>query len=412
MHEGVYGRISECRVCGGPLGEIVLDLGKQALTGMFLKDGKDVPVCPMSLSACADPGCGLVQLNEVYDLTLLYGAHYGYASRLNASMVSHLKGKAQALQAKVPLSAGDVVIDIGSNDATTLGFFGADICKIGVDATGAKFQKEYNIINAELIPHFFPTAALEDRLAGVKAKIISSYSCFYDLPDPAEFAAGVARVLAPDGLWCLEQSYLPAMLATNSFDTVCHEHLEYYRLIDIANICRRAGLKVVDIAFNDVNGGSFSVDVAHAASPYQPTQAVAEVCELELRTDWSREFARFRERIDQRKYEFRALMRRLHAEGRRVAALGASTKGNVLLQYFGLCADDIEAIGEVNVEKFGCETPGTGIPIIPENELLALNPDYIIILPWHFRKFFEKSSALQGRNLIFPLPSLEVFCAS
>ena len=399
-------KIKQCRICQGPLGADVLNLGGQALTGMFARRGADVPVRAMSLSMC--DSCGLVQLNEIYELSLLYGEHYGYESSLNASMVAHLRTKAEALQCKVALAPGDVVIDIGSNDATTLSFFPAGMRRIGVDATGTKFQAKYDAIGAELVPAFFPAEELNRRLAGKKAKAVSSYSCFYDLPDPVGFARSVGDVLDKDGMWCLEQSYMPEMLAINSFDTVCHEHLEYYRLSDIDNICRAAGLKIADVSFNPTNGGSFSVDVVHGDSSRAAAPVVAEVLAAERAKDWRAEYATFQTRIDQRRDELLALLTRLKGEGKRVAGLGASTKGNVLLQYYGLTQALLDSIGEVNANKFGCETPGSAIPIVSEDALLASNPDYLLVLPWHFRDFFLRSPKFKGRKLIFPLPQVEI----
>ena len=403
-----YKKIKSCRICGGSLTENVLDLGDQALTGVFTKIGAAVPTCKMSLSMCQDNNCGLVQINEVYDMDLLYGDHYGYASSLNASMVDHLKHKAKALQSKLPLDDGDIVVDIGSNDATTLSFFPSNVRKIGVDATGSKFFTNYKKINAELVPEFFPSKRLTDALAGDKVKIISSYSCFYDLPDPVKFARGIAAHLCTEGIWCLEQSYLPTMLKTNSFDTVCHEHVEYYRLLDIQNICNAVGLRIFDVAFNNINGGSFSVEVVHKNSVRKTSSGIEKILKKEKDTDWSTEFKEFRVRVDQNKLNLLEMLSALKAKGKRIVGLGASTKGNVLLQHYGITTEHIDCIGEVNKEKFGCQTPGSSIPIVSEDHLLDEEPDYFLVMPWHFKEFFLRSKKFKGRTLIFPLPEVEV----
>lgn len=401
-------RIKSCRICGSKLGENVLDLGSQSLTGIFIENGNDVPTCNMSLSMCQSDNCGLVQINEIYDLDMLYGDHYGYASGLNASMITHLKGKADALINKLGLEDGDIIIDIGSNDATSLSFFPANTRRIGVDATGSKFSANYVKIGAELVPEFFPSKQLVASLAGNKAKIMSSYSCFYDLPDPVGFAKGIASQLSKNGLWCLEQSYLPAMLETNSFDTVCHEHVEYYRLLDIKNICDAANLRILTVDFNDINGGSFTIEVSHKDSVWETNQNVKDILEREGNTDWNKEFESFRKRIEACKKDLLTTLSNLKADGKRVVGLGASTKGNVLLQHYGITTEHIDVIGEVNDEKFGCQTPGSAIPIVSEDELLSENPDYLLILPWHFRSFFENSPKFKGRKLIFPLPTVEI----
>ena len=395
-----------CRICESINLETVIDLGNQALTGVFISDGSSVGKYNMSLSMCDD--CGLTQINEVYDLDLLYGDGYGYESALNSSMVDHLKSKAEEMIKTLNLSDGEVVIDIGSNDATSLTFFDDSIVKIGVDFTGKKFQSKYDECNAVLVPDFFPSPDLDRVLQGRKAKLISSYSCFYDLPDPVFFACEVARNLGKDGLWCLEQSYMPLMLDTNSFDTICHEHIEYYKLQDIKNICDKAGLEIKDIEFNDINGGSVSVTAGHQDGPHLQTSKAKEVLLNESTKDWKDEYIKFNERIASLKDETLTKLTELKSQGKRVVGIGASTKGNVLLQHYGINSNHLECIGEVNPNKFGCSTPGTNIPIVSEKELLDSKPDYLFILPWHFKNFFLNNPAFKDFSLILPLPELTI----
>ena len=395
-----------CRICKSQKLETVIDLGNQSLTGVFNEDGKDVEKYNMSLCMCND--CGLTQINEIYDLDLLYGDGYGYESALNASMVEHLKGKSKSIHKILKFCDEDIIIDIGSNDATSLTFFNNNTVKIGVDFTGKKYQANYNACNATLIPDFFPSSKLDDFLDGRKAKFISSYSCFYDLPDPVFFAKEVARHLADDGLWCLEQSYMPLMLETNSFDTICHEHIEYYKLQDIKNICDRAELEIKGIEFNDVNGGSFSVTVGHQNNIFKQSSFTKDILTKEASIDWRNEFKEFNKRIESLREQTIKKLVDLKKEGKRVAGLGASTKGNVLLQLYGITSEHIDFIGEVNENKFGCRTPGSNIPIISEQELLKSNPDYLFVLPWHFKNFFLESFKGKKVKLIFPLPKLEI----
>ncbi len=397
---------TNCRVCGSENLSIAIDLGTQSLTGVFLKNGASVDKFNISLSTCED--CGLLQINEVYDLDLLYGDGYGYESSLNASMVEHLKLKAESLKKLISLKADDVVIDIGSNDATTLGFFDDSLVKIGVDISGSKFVEKYKENKSTLIADFFPTEKLSPILKGKEAKIVSSYSCFYDLPDPVYFAKEISRILANNGVWCLEQSYLPSMLDTNSFDTICHEHIEYYKLQDIKNICDQAGLEIKDIEFNAINGGSFSVLVGHQNDTITVNPSVKCILDKEKKTDWKIEISNFNLRISELKTETLKKLEDLKSNGKRVAGIGASTKGNVLLQYYGIDSNLIESIGEVNPNKYGCETPGTGIPILSQKELLKTKPDYLFILPWHFRDFFISNEEFRNFSLIFPLPNLEI----
>lgn len=407
----MYTKIERCRICGNSELVPVLDLGEQMLTGVFPAErDADVTVGPLRLVKCigGDEACGLLQLEHSYDLGEMYGENYGYRSGLNASMVAHLGRKVERIASLVSLDPGDLVVDIGSNDSTTLRAYSQPgLTLVGIDPTGTKFRQYYPD-HVELIPDFFSSALLEERFPGRKAKVVTSFSMFYDLPAPMEFMRQVAGVLADDGIWVFEQSYMPLMLETNSYDTVCHEHLEFYALRQIKWMTDRVGLRIVDVEFNDVNGGSFSVTVAKGDGPLP--EPVRKILDDEDSAGLSTlaPYRAFEERVRRSRDELLAFVDGARAEGKTVAALGASTKGNVLLQYCGLGEDRIGAVGEVNPEKFGCFTPGTWIPIVPERELLGERPDYLIVLPWHFRRFFEQSPAFAGTRLVFPLPTLEV----
>ncbi len=409
----MYTEASACRLCGGAEFASVMDLGEQALTGVFpgSRDQR-VDAGPVELVRCAaGGGCGLVQLRQSYDVSQMYGENYGYRSGLNASMVAHLQGKIRRIVEMDILRPGDVVIDIGSNDATSLRAYpDAGYRLFGVDPSGAKFR-EYYPDTVTLIPDFFSAAAVDGPLEGRKAKVVTSFSMFYDLEDPVRFAREVADTLADDGIWVFEQSYLPAMLRANSFDTICHEHLEFYALRQIEWIAGEAGLKVVEVAFNDVNGGSFSVVAAKASAGLRPDTAALDAIraqEAALQLDGEAVYAAFKERVEASRRATMAFLDRARAAGETVYGLGASTKGNVLLQEYGIDATHLVAIGEVNDDKFGAFTPGSLIPIRPEAEVLAANPDYLFVLPWHFRSFFEALPSLKGRRLVFPLPVFEI----
>lgn len=235
---------------------------------------------------------------------------------------------------------------------------------------------------------------------------------FYDLEDPMGFMQEVYEVLADDGIWVFEQSYMPTMLEMNSYDTVCHEHLEFYALVQIKWMTDRIGFKILDVEFNEVNGGSFSVTVAKSHGDATITSSVKEVMSREhsKRLNTLTPYLEFSARVNQTRRDLLELIKTARSQGKTVAALGASTKGNVLLQYCELSKELINFVGEVNPEKFGCFTPGTWIPIIAEHELLSKKPDYLVVLPWHFRSFFEKNKKFAGTNLVFPLPDVEVVC--
>jgi NDP-4-keto-2,6-dideoxyhexose 3-C-methyltransferase len=405
--------ISKCRICSGDNLVSVMTIGEQSLTGVFPQSVDEKITCgPVELVQCFAPnGCGLVQLLQSYDLSEMYGMNYGYRSGLNASMVKHLQSKVHKVLESGVLDKGDLVIDIGSNDATTLRAYPQGQYQlVGIDPTGVKFAAYYPK-DIKLIPEFFSAKTVTKVLGQIKAKVITSFSMFYDLEDPIAFAQEIEATLEDEGVWIFEQSYLPAMLRTNSFDTICHEHLEFYALKQINWIAEKANLKVLDVEFNEVNGGSFSIIAAKINSKQKRNidwlnKIISDEDALGLNTNEA--FDGFRERVENVRIDLLNFLNQAKKDGKRVGALGASTKGNVLLQYCNIDSRLISAIGEVNSDKFGSFTPGTLIPLVPEDELLATNPDYLIVLPWHFRSFFESLPKMKGRTLVFPLPKFEI----
>lgn len=409
----VCSKVEKCRICGNTYLECVLDLGEQMLTGVFPREkGAKITTGPLRLVKCmgGDEVCGLLQLEHSYDLGEMYGENYGYRSGLNASMVAHLHSKVKKILERVALHEGDLVIDIGSNDSTTLQAYpSSGPILVGVDPTGVKFHSYYPR-HIRLISDFFSSALLNTHFPKQKAKVITSFAMFYDLEDPVAFMREIYDVLSDDGVWVFEQSYMPTMLEMNAYDTVCHEHLEFYALHQIKWMTDRVGFKIVDVELNDINGGSFSVMVSKSHGDLTLTPSVQKILDQEraMALDSLAPYQAFAEHAAQLKGDLRSFIESVHGEGKTVAALGASTKGNVLLQYCGLTEKEIFAVGDVNADKFGCFMPGTWIPIIPEEDLLAKNPDYLIVLPWHFRMFFKGNSKFAGRNLVFPLPKVEV----
>ncbi|MDO8788918.1 MAG: class I SAM-dependent methyltransferase [Sulfuritalea sp.] len=409
----MYSKVMKCRICGNAQLERVLDLGEQVLTGVFPRE-KDAEVTkgPLRLVKCVGSTqvCGLLQLEHSYDLGEMYGTNYGYRSGLNVSMLSHLHGKVKKILGQVDLHPGDLVVDVGSNDSTTLQAYpSVGPVLVGIDPTGAKFHSYYPG-HIHLIPEFFSAALLKERFPGKKAKVVTSFSMFYDLEDPIAFMRDIHEVLADDGVWVFEQSYMPTMIETNSYDTVCHEHLEFYALRQIKWMTDRVGFKILEVEFNDVNGGSFSITVTKALGNQEIPAAVQNILddELSMGLDTLEPYKAFAERAAKARRDFLEFVQTACAEGKTVVALGASTKGNVLLQYCGLTEKEILVVGEVNSDKFGCFTPGSWIPIIPEAEALARKPDYVVVLPWHFRKFFIGNMKFSGMTLVFPLPEIEI----
>jgi NDP-4-keto-2,6-dideoxyhexose 3-C-methyltransferase len=407
--------IQRCRICGNSNLIKVLDLGEQALTGVFPRS-KDQPVTrgPLQLLKCHDEAgadvCGLLQLAHSYDLNEMYGDNYGYRSGLNPSMVRHLQGKVGRILGMASLSQGDLIVDIGSNDSTTLQAYPPGRYRLaGIDPTGVKF-KQYYPPHIELIPDFFSLEKFRAHFGEQKAKVVTSFSMFYDLEAPMDFMREVRDILHAEGIWVFEQSYMPAMLERNAYDTVCHEHLEYYGLKQIKWMADKVGLRIVDVEFNDINGGSFSVTAARADSAYPVYSGLDELLGREWRLGLTTlaPYLAFAERVEKARIALLEFIRKAKSEKKRVVALGASTKGNVVLQYCGITPDLLESVGEINPDKFGKFTPGTHVPILPEDGVLNGNPDFFIVLPWHFRTFFEQQQKYAGRSLVFPLPNLEI----
>lgn len=408
-----YQKLEKCRVSGSKNLVSVLNLGQQSLTGVFPKStSDDVTVGPLELVWC--PDSGLLQLAHSYEPSEMYGENYGYRSGLNQSMVDHLTDKVAYLERLVQPVAGDVIVDIGANDATTLkAYQTSGLRRIGIDPTGNKF-KQYYPDDITLVPDFFSSDALLS-VEKQRARIITSIAMFYDLEQPVEFARQIERVLADDGVWHFEQSYMPSMLRLNSYDTICHEHLEYYSLGVVKLIVESAGLKIVDVVMNAINGGSFAVTVAKKANAsIKPNEAVINwLLEQEDRMGLGtpKPFREFEERVFRHRDDLTRLIHGLNESGKTVLGYGASTKGNVVLQFCNFTKDHIKAIAEVNPEKFGAYTPGTHIPIVSEEEARAMNPDYFLVLPWHFKEGIirrEKDYLSGGGKMIFPFPEIEI----
>jgi len=415
----MYTTISQCRICGNKNLDSLLDLGMQALTGVFpKKKEEDIPVGPLELVKCHDDNssrtCGLVQLRQSFRPGEMYGMNYGYRSGLNRSMVSHLQRKAEKIKAMVALRPSDLILDIGSNDSTLLrAMDGPDLQLVGMDPTGIKFR-EYYPPHITLVPDFFSAARFRQEFGQRFAKVVTSIAMFYDLEAPLEFVKQVYEILADDGIWVFEQSYLPTMLSRTAYDTICHEHAEYYALKQILWMLDRTGFAVIDVELNDINGGSFSVTATKNSAGHSKYTAVVQrlinqeqkLCLSDLAI-----YNQFRDRVFKHREKLQQFLRNARAGGEKILGYGASTKGNVILQFCGITTDDLPCIADVNSDKFGAFTPGTKIPIVSEEEARSQNPHGFLVFPWHFRDSIidrETNFLATGGKLIFPLPSIEV----
>jgi hypothetical protein len=405
-------KINNCRSCGSNKLVNCLNLGKQALTGIFPKN-KNQKITSGNLSLLFCNNCNLLQLSENFNRNQMYGINYGYKSSLNPTMVTHLKNKAIQLQKIANLSVNDIVVDIGSNDGTFLSFFNKNNCLIGIDPTIQKFKSNYkkNIIQ---IADFFSESILKKYLPNKKLKLITSVAMFYDLEDPLLFAKEIYNNLDGNGLWHFEQSYMPSMIKNVSYDTICHEHLEYYSLKTVKYILDKANFKIVDIQLNQINGGSFALTVAKKNSKkFDKSNLIDWLLKKEEIFNFNsiKTIKLFAENVHKHKKLFRDLILNLNDMNKKIIGYGASTKGNVILQFCGINNKLMPYIVDVNPDKRNKYTPGTNIKIINDLDLKKKKFDYLIVLPWHFRDFViekEKNYLKEGKKLIFPLPEIEI----
>lgn len=392
----------------------VINLGEQAYTGFF-PESKDKTIPKGELVLGLSESSGLLQMIPTFDPNIMYGKNYGYRSGLNNSMVKHLKNTVSYLKKIRPLKNADVFLDIGSNDATLLkAIEESDVIKAGIDPNIDKF-KEYYTQDIYRSSAFFSKEEFS-KFSINKASIITSIAMFYDLDDPINFAKEVKDCLSDDGIWFFEQSYMPGMLDSLSFDTICHEHYEYYSLTTIKYILDKAGLYIADVIFNDMNGGSFGVIACKKLSliSKKSKATINWVIERErnLKLNSITPYIEFASKVESFRDDLVSLIGKLKKSGATICGIGASTKGNVLLQYCNFSSQEITCIGDVNKDKLGCFTPGSYIPIVSENQALSLKPDYLLILPWHFKEHFIdrfNEFRLSGGKIIFPLPTIQIF---
>jgi len=407
----IFDKIIVCRSCKKNKLTDLFSLGNLYFTGIFPKNKTSyLPKGKLKLILCKF--CGLVQLDRNFNSEILYGNNYGYRSGLNDSMVAHLNNKSKTLKKKIKLKAGDTIIDIGSNDGTFLNFFKKKYNLIGVDPTINKFKKYYRP-DIKRIPDFFSKNNLKKKLKNQKAKIITSFAMFYDLKDPIKFAQEVYDCLSDDGIWHFEQSYLPKMLETMSFDTICHEHLEYYSIKSIFYILKKVNLKIVEIEENSINGGSIAITAAKKHSfLLEKKNKVKSYIDYENKKKvyQVKTYKKFYKKILLFKIKLNEILKKILIKKKKIIGFGASTKGNVLLQFCSINNKKIKFILEINKDKFHKYTPGTNIKIISQKYLKNNPVDYFFVLPWHFKKNILKKKNLFGKKtkFIFPLPKLEI----
>jgi len=408
-----------CRVCGSSALTPVIDLGDQYLQGSFVKPGKETPPTrkiPTRLVRC-DPmrdehACGLLQMEHTVPPEVLYSA-YWYRSGTNNTMRQHLRGIAEEA-ASLVAKPNARVLDIGCNDGTLLKSYPSEFQKFGIDPSDVAQEIQGDV---KVVQGIFPSDELTASLLGQRCDIVTSIAMFYDLENPIAFSKGIADVLDREGIWIFEMSYMPTMLRMTSYDTICHEHLEYYSLALIEYILKQAGMKVFNVSQNSINGGSFRCYACRADNfNYKDPEWAQNVKtmrqdEFTLELDTNKPYKNFQDRVNVHREELITLLKQLKQQGKKIHIYGASTKGNTLLQWCGIDNRIIDCAAERNPDKYGAHTLGTDIPIVSEADSRAMNPDYYLVLPWHFKEEFierERETLNKGIGLIFPLPSIEV----
>lgn len=410
-----YKNNEKCRICGSVALTEVIKLAPQYLSPTFVESNEGneqsqimVPLTIVLCDRIKNPnGCGLVQLKETVNPDLLY-TNYFYRSAVSDTMRRDLKKVVVNTQQKVELRDGDIVVDIGANDCTMLAYFPENTIRIGVEPAKnidwSGIDKSIKIVN-----NYFSKANLEPALEGKKVKIFTSCAMFYDLDDPHSFVADVKSLLAPDGVWCIQLSYLVLMLNNLNFYDICHEHLEYYSLQTLSNLMERHGLKIFDAETNQVNGGSLFVSITHKENNREKLENLKKLLQVEeeMKLYDPITYRNFYVRMEDLARRVRGHIENEIKNGNKVLGLGASTKGNVLLQFFGIDKKMLPYISERNPMKVGLRTLGTDIELISEERARELKPSCMLALPWYFKKEIvarEREYIENGGTLLFPMP--------
>ncbi len=403
-------KLRRCRICKKDNLKTLFSLGNLSFTGKFPSKNQNIKKKPITLIICKN--CELVQLGHNFDLKYLYGPDYGYRTGINKTMTSHVKKVVEDLSKKTKIKKKDIVLDIASNDGTLLNFYKKNIITFGIDPILKKYKENYKNINFTIADFF--SAKKIFKITKKKFKIITALSVFYDSADPNKFIKDVSKILSNDGIFLLEFADLASIIKYKMFDTICHEHLEYYSTKVIYNLCKQNKLRIFDININDINGGSKQYLICHQNSKYNINfKKINKILESEKKLKLSEEktFKNFIKTINQSKAKLNKFLKKVNSLGKTVHGYGASTKGNVLLQYYKINNKMIKYVAERNKNKYGLYTPGTKIKIIPEFLSRFYEPDYYLVLPWHFKKEIllrEREIRKKGTKFIFPLPKLNI----
>jgi hypothetical protein len=404
--------INKCRNCQGSHLKYLFSLGKLSYTGKFPKNNKiNIKKTDVTLVICAN--CSLVQLNHIYDMQYLYNQDYGYRTGINKTMTTHMKKIKKMLCAKAKIKSGDFVLDIASNDGTLLNFYNKNITKVGIDPLVTRYKKFYKNIEYK-IPDFFSFNLIKKFKIKKKFKIITALSVFYDIENPNKFLKDVNSSLDDNGIFLLEYADLFSIIKYKMFDTICQEHITYYSTKVILKILNKNKLRIFDIKRNTINGGSVQYFICKKNAKFNTNiNSLKSIIKEEsrLKLENINTYKKFFRSIIAIKIKLLNYLDNLIENDKTIHGYGASTKGNVLLQFFGINQKYIKFIADRNPNKYNLFTPGTKIKIISERNSRSMNPNYYLVLPWHFKNEIlhrEKKTIKKGTKFIFPLPKMTI----
>jgi C-methyltransferase C-terminal domain/Putative zinc binding domain/Methyltransferase domain len=405
----IYSAIDRCRLCQSHHLIEVMPFGEQFLASTFVPADGDHALSstkvPLTAVLCGD--CGLLQLKETVDRNVLF-SEYFYRSSTNPMMAAALRDIADDLKRRIDLKRGDSIVDVGCNDGTLLSFLPCIYNRVGVEPAENinwdGLDKSISIINS-----YFTSTKVLQATCGQRCKAVTSIAMLYSVLDANDFAAEIKSILAPDGVWCVQVSYLPLTLQSLSFYDICHEHLYYFSLTTLNRLMEQNGLTIFDATTNDVNGGSLRAYITHQELGRRKSDNVDRLIkkEKELRLGEATTYQGFFSEIQTLRGKVRNYIATENQKGNLTVGLGASTKGNVLLQYFEIDRRMLPYISERNPEKVSLRTLGTGIELISEERARALNPACMLVLIWFFKDEIlkrEQEYLQQGGKLLFPMP--------
>lgn len=404
--------MTKCRNCKKQKIKQVFTLGKLYFTGKFPPNAKStLGRGELGLSFCTN--CKLVQLNKNYNSSYLFSKDYGYKTGINFTMRSHMKNIYKLLIKKVKTHKNDYILDIASNDGTLLNYFPSNLIKVGIDPILKRYQKEYKKVKHK-ISDFFSHKILKKNRIKHKFKIITALSVFYDLDNPNLFLKDIEKILDDEGICLIEHADLYSIIKLNMFDTICHEHVAYYSTKIMIEMADKNNLRVFDLKKNNINGGSTQYLICKKTSKRKNNFKIIKKFlkdEKKIGLNQIKTIQNFYKKILRLKTDTNKLLNNINKNNKKIIGYGASTKGNVLLQYYKINKSNLNFIADRNPYKFNKYTPGTMIKIISEERARKMKPDYFFVLPWHFKREIlnrEKKMRKKGTKLIFPLPKLQI----